>query len=320
MREMGTDKLRASLALVCAVWLAAACGDNDADPQPDEFDQAPIVFLHGCPPPPIDNATAAGFWTGETQAMPGTVDFYAERGYPDDHLNVFVYDGPTCPPNFDYADQIADYVRGVVEATGKPRVDILAVSMAAVAGRIYVRQSEGELVEDFVSITGANHGSVLAGMVGEAGQAEFGYPAWEGAFEAYPAYACDGESGADPDWREDHPSESTDEQVQYYLNGCLTEEGRSTEEDETPFDIDEGGHIRYLAVWNDLDDLVSPPQASCLDQQSQNDCSSPVNLRFSVPGTTEIAPGTGLYSSHVETEFYLPQKQAVYDFVTAPRE
>jgi pimeloyl-ACP methyl ester carboxylesterase len=302
--------------LSCA--LAAGCGDDNGGE--DGFAQAPIVFLHGCPPPPIDNATAAGFWTGETQGMPGTTDFYAERGYPDDYLNVFLYDGPTCPPNRDYAAQIVDYVEEVVARTGEPRVDILADSMGAVAGRIYLRESGGDLVEDFVSIAGANHGSVLAGMVGEAGQAEFGYPAWEGAFEANPAYACDGESGANPTWREQHPSESTDDQVQFFLNGCLSEDGRTSDEDETPFDVDEGGHIRYLSVWNDQDDLVSPPQASCLNQAEQNDCSDPVNLRFSIAAMTELVPGSGIYSSHVETEFYEPSRQAVYDFITTPRE
>jgi len=108
--------------------------------------------------------------------------------------------------------------------------------------------------------------------------------------------------------------------VQFFLNGCLSEDGRTSDEDETPFDVDEGGHIRYLSVWNDQDDLVSPPQASCLNQAEQNDCSDPVNLRFSIAAMTELVPGSGIYSSHVETEFYEPSRQAVYDFITTPRE
>ena len=308
-----------TLAFVMAIALSAACGD-DSTPPGDEFDQAPIVFLHGCPPPPIDNVAAAGLWTGETQGQPGTTDFYADRGYPDDFLNVMIYDGANCPPNREYAAQIADYVEEVVARTGRPRVDILAISMAAVAGRIYLRESGGDLVEDFVSIVGANHGSVLAGMVGKAGQSVRGYPYWEGAFEAFPQYACEGESGATAEWREAHPSDSTDDQVQAFLNGCLTEDGRTVDEDETPFGVEDGGHIRYLSVWNDLDDLVSPPEASCLNQAHQRDCSDPVNVRIHVAAMTEVVPGSGVYSSHVESEFNLDQRQLVYDFVTAPRD
>jgi hypothetical protein len=294
-----------------AIGMLSGCGDDDGgDGQPGAdaagFDQAPIVFLHGCPPPPIDNVASAGLWTGDTQQLPAAVDFFADRGYPDDHLNVFVYDGPNCAPNFDYAEQVADYVQTVIAATGKPRVDILAISMAAVAGRIYLRQGGTEFVEDFVSIVGANHGSVLAGMVGEAARETFPPPNWEGAFEASPAYACGGES--------------TEADVQFFLNGCLTEDGRTVDEDETPDDIDEGGHVRYLSIWNDQDDLVVPQEASCLNQAFQNDCSDPVNLRFSVAAMTEVVPGSGLYSAHVETEFHQPTRQAMYDFVTAPRE
>jgi pimeloyl-ACP methyl ester carboxylesterase len=314
---------RTTLAVLAtaAAAAAAACGDDDRGGGADasEPDRAPVVFLHGCPPPPQDNAKDAGLFTGDTQSMPqnGMTDFFAARGYPEDLLNVFVYDGATCPPNFDYAQQIADYVEQVVAASGKPRVDVVAMSMAALASRAYVRMSGGELVEDLVTIVGANHGTLVAGNVGEAGQGEFGYPYWEGAFEAFPAYACDGESGADPDWRDQHPSESTDEQVQFYLNGCLTEEGRTAEEDETPFDLGDGGHIRYLAIWNDLDDIISPRQASCLNQAAQNDCSDPVNLRVSIPARTEIIPG--FFSSHTEVQFDEGAREAVFEFVSAPR-
>lgn len=314
----------ATLAVaIAAATTAIACGDNEegngGDADAGELDRAPVVFLHGCPPPPQDNAKDAGLFTGDTQSMPqnGMTDFFAARGYPEDLLNVFVYDGATCPPNLEYAEQIADYVEQVVAASGKPRVDLVAMSMAALASRAYIRMSGGDLVEDLVTIVGANHGTLVGRYVGEAGQGEFGYPFWEAAFEAFPAYACDGESGADPDWRDQHPSESTDEQVQFYLNGCLTEDGRTAEEDETPFDVGEGGHIRYLAIWNDLDDIISPRQASCLNQAAQNDCSDPVNLQVSIPARTEIIPG--FFSSHTEVQFDEGAREAVLEFVSAPR-
>src|SRR4029079_11051428 len=108
-------------------------------------------------------------------------------------------------------------------------------------------------------------------------------------------------------------------QPQFYVNGCLTADGKSVDEDETPFGVEDGGHIRYLAIWNDLDDLVSPPEGSCLNSKFQGDCSDPVNLGFTVTAMTELIPDSGTYSSHVETEFYPPSREAVYEFVTAPR-
>src|SRR5688572_15355468 len=282
-----------AFGLVLVALVATACNGDD----PEEF--TPVVFAHGCPPPPLTSEDDAGLWTGETQDAPGFDDFFLERGYPEDHLNVFLYSEVTCPPNNDYADALADYVDGVLAATGRPKVALLAFSMGALASRIYLRQGGDQVVSHFVSISGASHGSVLAGMVGEAGQEEFGYPNYQGAFEASPPYACEGES--------------TEEDVQFFLNGCLTEDGRTVEVDETPNDVADGGEVAYLAIWNTVDDLVIPPESACLNQASQNDCSDPVNVSVTVEAVTEILPDT--VSSHVETQFDPAVRQRVFDFV-----
>ena len=311
--------LASAVGLVLVAQTLAACGGDD-DGGGDGFEQRPIVFLHGCPPPPFNNHQMANLWTGNLIGMPdrGTDDFYFERGYPEDHINIFVYDGETCPPIYDYAAQVDDYFAEVLERTGESRVDLIAFSAGVMAGRAYLNMGGTEHVEDFVSIAGANHGSVLAGMIGEAGQSVLGYPSWEGAFEINPAYACEGESGPSEQFREEFPSESSNEDVQFELNGCLTESGRTVEVDETPQDVDEGGHIRYLAIWNDLDDVVSPAESACLNQASQRDCSDPVNMQFSVSAMTELAPpDLGVFSAHVETTIHEPILQTVYDFVTS---
>lgn len=297
---MGKFSIVPVLGFGLVVGLESACGgDSNGDPA----EPRPVVFAHGCPPPPFDSTVDAGFWTGETQNAPGMVDFFAERDYTDDLLNVFLYPGETCPPNHDYASALSDYVDEVLADTGQSRVDLIGFSVGAVAGRIYIREGGDEFVEDYVSIAGASHGSVLAGMVGEAGQKMYGYPSYEGALEVSPPYACEGDS--------------TEADVQFFLNGCLTEDGRTVEEDETPFDVGEGGHIRYLSVWNDQDDLVIPPEASCLNQTFIDDCSDEVNLQVSIEATT-IFEDT--QSAHVETQFDPTVRQAVYDFVVDARD
>lgn len=281
--------------LVMVAVCAAACGGDD-----DSEEITPVIFAHGCPPPPLMSEDDSGIFSGDTQGAPGIVDFFAERGYPETHLNLFLYSGMVCPPNRDYAAELSTYIDGVLEATGSERVDIIGFSMGAVASRIYIKDGGAEKVSHYVSIAGASHGSVLAGMVGEAGRQDCDYPCYEGALEASPEYACDGESPAQED-------------IQAYLNGCLTEDGRTVEVDETPFDVNEGGHIKYLSVWNEMDDLVIPQEAACLNQSFQNDCSDPVNHMVSIEAQTEVQPD--LLSAHVETQLDPGVRLFVYEFL-----
>ncbi len=181
-----------------------------------------------------------------------------------------------------FADQLDDLIEETQWATHKYKVDIVAMSMGAVATRLYFKEEGTSAVRDFVSIAGVQHGTE-GGLFEEWGalgwqDAFGGYPVFEGIHELFPPYACQGESYGSSGG----PGYPTRD-VQYEVNGCLTPTGRTAWRDETP------GYVRYLAVRNTLDDIVVPSQSSCLNMSRQNDCSSSVNKAVSVPAV--IAPG-----------------------------
>jgi len=98
-----------------------------------------------------------------------------------------------------------------------------------------------------VTVAGANHGNDWA-FIGVG----------DGAAEMYPAYACQGQSKND---------------VQFELNGCLTDSGRSVAADETPH----AGAVAWLALRTSSDSVISPSQSECLNQAKKDDCSDAVN-------------------------------------------
>jgi pimeloyl-ACP methyl ester carboxylesterase len=255
------------LVLGCAVGVVTA--GTAASPGPRVPD--PVIFVHGCPPgPPLCVSGSGGACTNEQgnafwRAM---VDEFRSHGYPDSRLHVFLATGPSCDSTLTQSAELARLVGRVRASTGAPKVDIVAHSMGALTTRLYLRQSHLH-VDDFVSIGGANHGSVVA-SAGVAWQAQFGAPAYEGAKQMFPPYACRGQtSGGAAD-------------VQLQLNGCLTAAGRTLSRDETP------GNVDYLSIRNAVDEMVSPRESSCLNQRFQNDCSDTrVNVEVSVP------PGPG---------------------------
>jgi pimeloyl-ACP methyl ester carboxylesterase len=232
----------------------------------------PVILVHGCPPgPPIcvpggdaacDNAEESRLWSR-------MIDHFRDRGgYPEGYLHTFVASGPPCDSTITQAAELAELVREVRTLHGTAKVDIVAHSMGALTTRLYLLDGQ-ESIDDFVAIGGGNHGSTLAAL-GLQWQAQFGAPAYEGAKQMAPPYACEGEtSGGAAD-------------IQLAVNGCLTSAGRSVERDETP------GGVHYLSIWNSTDEIVSPPEASCLNQRFQNDCSdTSVNVQVTVP------PGPG---------------------------
>ena len=234
--------------------------DPDVVPRP-----TPIVFVHGCPPPPLDSQAESDAWAN-------MVSFFRAGGYTDDLLHVFVLPGAVCQSTVTWAAELGAFIDDVMVATRSPRVDIVAHSMGAPAARLYIDGGGHKNVRTFVSIAGGNHGSVAA--LGFAGfQALLGYPAYEGAKEMYPPYACQGQSTA--------------ADVQFSLNGCLTASGRTVWVDETPHEQGDGtgGQVRYLSIWNPLDEVLIPSESACLNQRFQNDCSDPVNVSVTVlPG------------------------------------
>jgi hypothetical protein len=206
------------------------------------FDEDPIVFVHGCPPPPFTNEDARATFDQMR-------DRFAAAGYPDTHLHSILF-SITCGSNLTYAEEIADLVETVRAETGAEKVDIIAHSMGALASRLYLKRGGHTVVDDFVSLAGGNHGTILGGVseVSEHVRSDADY---KGNDEMFPIYDCEG--------------------IQFEINGCLTPTGRTVDVDETP------GDVRYLSLRSVIDQLVIPGESPCLNMSRWNDCSDPVN-------------------------------------------
>ena len=260
----------------------------------DESCMEPVIWVHGCPPPEIDAATASHFADVQKQV-------FLEAGYPAEYLHSFVFEGAKCDSNIEYAAQLSDMVFDVLDQTGAARVNIVAHSMGALASRVYIAAGGYRYVRDFVSIGGGNHGSEVAGQ-GAAWQEMFGWPNFEGAKEMFPPYACWGESSNGESW-----------DAQYWVNGCLAPWGRWEWADETPAD----DQVDYLSIWNTVDEFVVPQEAACLNQSFANDCSSSVNQAVTVP------PGPGPCGpmgcpAHVTIMWDPGVILQVFEFITLP--
>lgn len=291
MKHRNDSLLGRARHLLVAAALAAAPAACALDGDVASYERAsteqhdPVIFVHGCAPPIDDNQAESEFFSD-------MADYFRSRGYRDEDLAPFVLPGVNCPSNIDWALAIGDFVEQVRAATGARRVDIVAHSMGAVATRLYILEGGYRDVEHFASVAGVNHGSLVAAEFADF-QLLVGYPAYEGAKELYPPYACDGESlGAD---------------VQPAINGCLTASGRRTDVDETPAEVGEGGQMKYLSIYNPLDEIVDPAESACLGQQRKNDCSDPRNVSITV------APGP--LPAHIMILSDPAVMQRVYEFV-----
>ena len=203
------------------------------------------------------------------------IDRFREAGYPDSHLWRIEYSEVT-GSNLRNVDELSAYVARVLDETGAPRVDLVAHSMGGLSTRLFIKQGGWAFVRDYVSVAGAHHGTSAAW-------------AWfsDGAKEMRPPYACEGDSLND---------------VQFRLNGCLTDAGRSTWEDETPFGVEDGGPVSYLSVSSEMDEMILPTHSSCLNQRKKGDCSDPVNVRVSWLGHGTICTDkdvTGMVLAHL---------------------
>jgi pimeloyl-ACP methyl ester carboxylesterase len=238
-------------------------GEEDEASQLDDLQanggREPVIFVHGCPPPIITTEIASHFFDP-------MMAYFKAHGYTDAELFRYVSAGPQCDSAITQAAQLAALVDQVRATTGARKVDIVAHSFGALMTRLYLSTSSCK-VDDFVSIAGANHGSEIA-EVGVEWQSIFGAPAFEGAKQMYPTYACLGETVDAAD-------------IQFAVNGCLTPTGRTHMVDETP------GQTKYLSIRNSFDIEVVPVESSCLNQRYQNDCRDKVNVEVHVP------PGPG---------------------------
>jgi triacylglycerol lipase len=174
---------------------------------------------------------------------------FKQAGYPADQLFAIDFTDST-GSNLKSADELKAFVATVLAKTGAPKVDLVAHSMGALSARLYLKNTANVPVRDVVTVAGANHGNDL-GWLG------FG----DGAKEMQPAFACQGQSLND---------------VQFQLNGCLTDSGRSVDADETP-----GDGVAYLAIRTTTDEVISPSESECLRQAKKKDCSDPVNTSVS---------------------------------------
>jgi hypothetical protein len=284
----------ALLAALVLVSTGAACAVEEEVADLEEIEtfplRVPIVLVPGCAPPPLTNAQGAA-------VMNSFRDFFLAKGYPASYVNVFVLPGATCHSIVDWGAELGAFVNQVRAATGRYRVDIVAHSMGPMGARWFVQNGGRWVVRNFVQLSGANHGSHIGLQLGMA-QDVFGFPSYQAAKEMYPPYACQGES--------------TTADVQFNLNGCLTPTGRTVWRDETPYALFSGeqlGFIRYLNIWNPLDEIIQPPTSSCLNQDFVDDCSDPVNEEWVVEAAPPIIAHQKILSD-------VGVQERVYDFIT----
>lgn len=200
------------------------------------FDHDPIVFVHG--------------YLGHAKDFDTMIARFKALGYPDDYLAAVGFKSNTAS-NIVNAQELADFVDGVLLRSGAHRVDMVAHSMGALASRWWIRfLGGGSKLRDYLSLAGVHHGNNLAIAT---------YSFDEASKEVYPAYAAEDKS---------------ENRVQWELNG----DPDSRDIDETPFGVEDGGRIHWNAVYSDSDSIVSPSTANCLNQASRNDCSDPINV------------------------------------------
>ncbi len=89
-------------------------------------------------------------------------DAFVARGLPADQFVVVHYD--SCQPNRRTAQMVGDAVQALRERTGSDRVHLIAHSMGAIAARWCLDDGacRGH-VDQLVTLSGANHGTVWAG-------------------------------------------------------------------------------------------------------------------------------------------------------------
>lgn len=257
-------RLYVVVALVALVSSGCLVDDMDTgDQEQGSFwhRENPVVFVHGCyagpplAPPPYENSSIIPFWGPMLGA-------FQANGYDPEDLNVWLYEGAVCGDIYSMAADLADYVDQVRAATGSPRVDLVVHSMGGLIARAYIKWWGGRFkVRDVVILAGTNHGTEVVHGLAESWQDEFGYPAYQGALQMEGAYSCFGESAGN---------------LQFFLNGCLTEDGRTVRSDETP-----GAFVDYLNIYLTNDEINVPQHTACLDQQYAGDCSGEVNVPIS---------------------------------------
>jgi pimeloyl-ACP methyl ester carboxylesterase len=201
------------------------------------------------------------------------VDRFKQAGYPDEALWRIDF-SDAYGSSLVNAEELRVFVADVLAKTGAPKVDLVIHSMGGLSSRWYLWNGGDAFVRDYVGIAGAFHGTLLAYATVS-----------DGAEEMRPPYACQGESLND---------------LQFMLNGCLTDDGRAFFVDETPFGVEEGGTVSYLSISSEQDEFIVPTASSCLNQAKKNDCSDAANVRVSWLGHGTILLDQGVFDRTIE--------------------
>lgn len=189
------------------------------------------------------------------------IDRFRQLGYPDDYLAAIDYSSYTQSNVINARDELPPFVADVLLSTGADKVDIVAHSNGGMSTRLWIKLYGGhDKVRDYVSLSGTHHGTETACLIPFGG---------DSALEQCPAYASQQDSYNG---------------VQWDLNG----DPDLPDVDETPFGVEDGGFIHYNALWTNADTIDVPPETCCLNQQSRNDCSDPVNVQFQGLGHMEM--------------------------------
>jgi len=193
----------ATLLLLLPLTVAAA--------EPD-YSKDPVLFVHG-------------YFLGEAGTWSFLKKRLVEQGWPEEYLFSFQFESVFgCNPK--HGEEIEAHAQELMAWTGKERFDIACHSMGCVDSRWWIRHLCGYgRVNDFVSIAGANLGSVMACLE---------------------PVSCGADAlcvGSQADAWKDNP-------FLLELNGC----------DQTPWDP-----IRYTSIWTALDEIVVPSTNSKLE-------------------------------------------------------
>ncbi|MET9324859.1 triacylglycerol lipase [Streptomyces sp. NPDC003038] len=127
---------------------ASAAGGHQQATRPD-----PVVFVHG--------------WNSDGSTWQTMADRFRTEGWPAGHLDPWTYN--FTQSNATTAEQLAEEIERVLDATGAAKVDLVTHSMGALSSRYYLKNLGGtSKVDAWVSLGGPNHGTQTAYWCGGA--------------------------------------------------------------------------------------------------------------------------------------------------------
>lgn len=142
-RRWTTVALGAVLALFGGVFALSPASHG----QEPTVERNPVVFVHG--------------YTGSASNWTSFMAEFRGEGYSGDELHAFDYNWRQS--NETSAEELSEYVDGVLEESGAERVDIVNHSMGGLVSQYYLTQLDGhQKVGHLASLAGANHGTTSA--------------------------------------------------------------------------------------------------------------------------------------------------------------